>query len=57
MEANTESKMRLYQMKINKCWKEIEASFDLFGYQDEIGFIPYTPGNKCLLIAGRKKLK
>jgi hypothetical protein len=57
IEANTDSKMRLYQMKINKYWKEIKDNFDVFGYLDDGTFSPYKPGIKCLSVVGRKKLK
>ncbi len=57
VEANTESKMRLYQMKINKYWDEIYMIFELYGSIDGLEFIPYEPGNKCLLIVGRRKIK
>ena len=54
--ANTEAKMRLYQMKINKYWKEIEEIIELFGCKDGKEFIPYKPGIKCLSFVGRKKI-
>jgi hypothetical protein len=48
--------MRLYQMKINKYWKEVEAEFELFASLEDDRLIPYKPGIKCLRFVGRRKL-
>ena len=55
IEANTEARLRLYKMKINKYLNEIETYFELFGMTDDSNLIPYTPDIKCLGFVGRKK--
>jgi hypothetical protein len=55
VEASTDARMRLYQMKINKYWREIEGMFEIFCYTGEDNIFPYRPGNKCLSFAGRRK--
>jgi hypothetical protein len=57
IKANTESRIRLYKMKINKYLKEIETDFELFGMADDAGLIPFNPAIKCLGFAGRRKIK
>jgi hypothetical protein len=57
VEATTRPRMRLYQMKINKYWAEIEVHFELFSIIEDLNLIPYKPGNKCLGFVGRKKMK
>jgi hypothetical protein len=56
-EAHTESRMRLYKMKINKYLRLIETDFELFGMTEYLELIPYNPEVKCLGFAGRRKLK
>jgi hypothetical protein len=57
VEASTESRLRLYQIKINKYWEEIDSNFEIYGYIEGKGLSAYYPGIKCLLFVGRKRLK
>jgi len=57
IEASTESRMRLYQMKINKYWSEIQGDFKIFGQIESGEIINYEPGIKCLKFFGKRKLE
>jgi hypothetical protein len=57
VEASTDARMRLYQMKINKYWSEIVNKFEIFCYTEEEKMLLYKPGNKCLYFVGRRKIE
>lgn len=43
-EGSTPSRTRLYQMSINKYWKEIQTLFIVFGFIKDQGFAPFEKG-------------
>lgn len=54
IEGNTESRVRLYQIKINKYLNEIIAHFELFGLLKNLDLEPYSAGNKYLGFVGKR---
>lgn len=57
VEGSTLSRTRLYQMKINKVWKEIEIWFNLYGLVEGEGFSPYERNTNYLAFLISKKNK
>lgn len=56
IEGNTESRIRLYQIKINKYLNEIMPHFELFGLSKNLELEHYSPGNKYLGFVGKRKV-
>ena len=56
-EGSTPSRTRLYQMGINKFWKEIEPDFEVFGLVRTEGFEPFRFGINYIAFACRRKKK
>lgn len=56
-EGSTQSRTRLYQMGINKYWKEINKNFDVFGLTEDMGFVHFRKNhNYAAFVVRRKKL-
>jgi len=55
VEGNSESRVRLYQIKINKYLNEVIAHFELFGLLKNLDLESYSAGNKYLGFVGKRK--
>jgi hypothetical protein len=56
-EGSTPSRTRLYQIGINKFWKEIEPDFNVFGLLRTAGFEPFRSGINYIAFACKRKKK